>query len=299
MDIRTLRYFVEVVKQQSFTRAAETLFVTQPTISKMLKQLEEELDRPLLMREGRQLLLTDSGQAVYNRGLTILDEFRQLEAELEDIGSLKKGRLRLGIPPMVGTQVADLISEFRRQYPGIELLIAEFGGLTVQQAVLSGELDVALTALTNETDASVNIQPLFSHPLYAVTPRAAPWLRRKAVTLAEIGEWPVLIYNEDFALHRHLIRAFQQEGISPQIAVRSGQWDFLASMVAAGIGIAILPEPICQRLDKSRLMWLPVAPRMMWQLGLIWRQGIYLPKSAQAWIVACRQHWPQDEAMKR
>ena len=113
MDVRTLRYFVEVVRQdlpvcgqQSFTRAAEKLFVTQPTISKMLRHLEEELECTLLIREGRKLRLTDSGQAVYQRGLTILDEFRQLEAELEDISSVKKGVLRLGIPPMVGRQIS-------------------------------------------------------------------------------------------------------------------------------------------------------------------------------------------------
>ncbi|WP_413736093.1 LysR family transcriptional regulator [Sodalis sp. RH21] len=295
MDIRTLRYFVEVVRQQSFTRAAQTLFVTQPTISKMLKHLEEELDCRLLIRDGRKLRLTDSGQAVYNRGLAILDEFRQLQAELEDIGSLKKGRLRLGIPPMVGTQMADLIRDFRRLYPGIELQIAEFGGLTVQQAVLSGELDLALTALTVDTEADLTVLPLFNHPLCAVVPRTAPWLNRTSVPLSELGRWPVLIYNEDFALYRQLISAFQAEGINPQIAVRSGQWDFLAAMVEAGIGIAILPEPICQRLDKSRLLWLPVAPLMTWQLGLIWRQGSYLPHCAQAWIAACRKHWPQEE----
>src|SRR5476651_103469 len=126
MDIRTLRYFVEVVRQQSFTRAAQTLFVTQPTISKMLKHLEEELDCSLLVREGRKLWLTDSGQVVFNRGVAILNEFHQLQAELDDIGSLTKGLLRLGIPPMVGTQMADLIRDFRHLYPGVELQIAEF-----------------------------------------------------------------------------------------------------------------------------------------------------------------------------
>lgn len=296
MDIRTLRYFVEVVRQQSFTRAAQTLFVTQPTISKMLKHLEEELDCTLLLREGRRLRLTDSGQAVYNRGLAILDQFRQLEAELEDIGSLKKGRLRLGIPPMVGTQMADLIRDFRRQYPGMELLIAEFGGLTVQQAVLSGELDLALTALSVDTEAALTVMPLFVHPLCAVVPRATPWLERATVSFTELGDWPILIYNEDFALYRQLMNAFQAEGINPQIAVRSGQWDFLAAMVEAGIGIAILPEPICRRLDKTRLLSLPVAPLMMWQMGLIWRQDSYLSHGAQAWISACRQHWPQPAA---
>lgn len=102
MDIRTLRYFVEVVRQQSFTRAAEKLFVTQPTISKMLKNLEDELNCTLLIRDGRKLLLTDTGRVVFERGQAILGEFSQLESELSDINHLHKGVLRLGIPPKIG-----------------------------------------------------------------------------------------------------------------------------------------------------------------------------------------------------
>ncbi len=102
MDVRALRYFTEVVRQQSFTRAAQALFVTQPTISKMVRQLEEELGCALLLRDGRRLHLTDSGQAVYQRGLAILQEFHQLEAEIGDINDLKTGQLRLGIPPNGG-----------------------------------------------------------------------------------------------------------------------------------------------------------------------------------------------------
>ena len=120
MDIRTLRYFVEVVRQQSFTRAAEKLFVTQPTISKMLKNLEDELNCILLIRDGRRLLLTDTGRVVFERGLALLAEFRQLEAELSDINQLKTGVLRLGIPPMVGMLMAGPIGLFRQRYPGVE-----------------------------------------------------------------------------------------------------------------------------------------------------------------------------------
>ncbi|MDM4708067.1 LysR family transcriptional regulator, partial [Escherichia coli] len=85
MDIRTLRYFVEVVRQQSFTRAAEKLFVTQPTISKMLKNLEDELNCTLLIGDGRKLLLIDTGGVGCERGQAILGEFSQLELELSDI----------------------------------------------------------------------------------------------------------------------------------------------------------------------------------------------------------------------
>lgn len=293
MDIRTLRYFVEVVRQQSFTRAAERLFVTQPTISKMLKNLEDELGCTLLIRDGRKLLLTDTGRVVFERGVAILTEFRQLEAELADISHLERGVLRLGIPPMVGMLMAGPIGLFRQRYPGIELKIAEFGGLTVQQAVTNGELDLAMTALPVEEESGLATLALFSHPLCVLVPRTDAWLGREAVTPEALAEHPLLIYNEDFSLNRQLMQLFSQHNVKPRIAVRSGQWDFLAAMVQAGVGIAILPEPICQRLDKQSLLWLPLQSELRWQLGMIWREGVYLSHSAQAWLACCKEFWLQ------
>ncbi|MDU6924503.1 LysR family transcriptional regulator [Franconibacter helveticus 513] len=292
MDIRTLRYFVEVVRQQSFTRAAQNLFVTQPTISKMLRNLEDELNCTLLIRDGRRLLLTDTGRVVYERGLTILAEFRQLESELSDINHLNKGVLRLGIPPMVGMTMAGPISLYRQRYPGVELKISEFGGLTVQQAVLNGELDLAITALPVEEESSFAALPLFSHPLCVLAPRSGIWLRRKSVEPQQLASEPLLIYNEDFALSRQLMQLFSAHEIKPRIAVRSGQWDFLAAMVQAGVGVAILPEPVCEKLDKTTLMWLPLESDLRWELGMIWREGVYLSQSAQAWIACCKTFWP-------
>ena len=294
MDIRTLRYFVEVVRQQSFTRAAEKLFVTQPTISKMLKNLEDELNCILLIRDGRRLLLTDTGRVVFERGLALLAEFRQLEAELSDINQLKTGVLRLGIPPMVGMLMAGPIGLFRQRYPGVELKISEFGGLTVQQAVMNGELDMALTALPVE-ESGLTTLSLFSHPLCVLTPHSGKWLECDAVSPETLAEHPLLIYNEDFALSKQLLKLFVEHGVKPRIAVRSGQWDFLAAMVQAGVGIAILPEPICQRLDKNTLKWLPLESELSWKLGMIWREGVYLSHSAHAWLSCCEGYWLTPE----
>jgi len=291
MDIRTLRYFVEVVRQQSFTRAAEKLFVTQPTISKMLKNLEDELNCTLLLRDGRKLLLTDTGRVVFERGLAILAEFRQLEAELSDINHLNKGLLRLGIPPMVGMMMAGPISLYRQRYPGVELKISEFGGLTVQQAVINGELDLAMTALPVEEESGLATLPLFSHPLCVLVPRSGHWLEVETVKPELLAGHPLLIYNEDFALSRQLMQLFNQHDVKPRIAVRSGQWDFLAAMVQAGVGIAILPQPICERLDKNTLRWIPLESDLRWQLGMIWREGVYLSHSAQAWLTCCEGFW--------
>lgn len=294
MDVRTLRYFVEVVRQQSFTRAAEKLFVTQPTISKMLRHLEEELECTLIIRDGRCLRLTDSGQALYQRGQNILEEFRQLESELKDISTLTRGQVRIGIPPMVGTQMAPLIGAFRQKYPGIELIISEFGGRTVQSAIVSGELDLAMNLLSIDESLGLTSIPLFSYPMCAVVPRSEKWLNRTRLPISELADESILIYNEDFALHGMLMESFAAHGFTPKIATRSGQWDFLAAMVQAGMGVAILPEPICRRLDSS-LMWMPIEPEMLWKLELIWREGSYMSHSTQAWIAMCREHYRQQQ----
>lgn len=294
MDIRTLRYFVEVVRQQSFTRAAGKLFVTQPTISKMLKNLEDELNCTLLIRDGRRLQLTDTGRVVFERGLAILAEFHQLEAELNDINHLHRGTLRLGIPPMVGMMMAGPISLFRQRYPGVELKIAEFGGLTVQQAVMNGDLDVAMTVLPTDDKSGFATLPLFSHPLCVLTPRAGIWLEMESIGPEQLAAHPLLIYNEDFALNRQLMQLFNERHVTPHIAVRSGQWDFLAAMVQAGIGIAILPEPICQKLDRQTLRWIPLDSALHWSLGMIWREETYLSHSAQAWLECCKAFWLSD-----
>lgn len=291
MDIRTLRYFVEVVRQQSFTRAAEKLFVTQPTISKMLKNLEDELNCTLLIRDGRRLLLTDTGRVVFERGQAILGEFHQLESELSDINHLHKGVLRLGIPPMVGMLMAEPISRFRQRYAGVELKISEFGGLTVQQAVSNGELDLAMTALPVDEASGLTTLSLFSHPLCVLTPRTAQWEGISSLSPEALAAHPLVIYNEDFALSQQLMRLFTQHKVKPRIAVRSGQWDFLAAMVQAGIGVAILPEPICQRLDPQSFCWILLQSALRWELGMIWREGVYMSHSARAWLECSKAFW--------
>lgn len=242
MDIRTLRYFVEVVRQQSFTRAAEKLFVTQPTISKMLKNLEDELNCTLLIRDGRKLLLTDTGRVVFERGLAILAEFRQLEAELSDINHLNKGLLRLGIPPMVGVLMAGPISLFRQRYPGVELKISEFGGLTVQQAVMNGELDVAMTALPVEEESGLTTLSLFSHPLCVLVPRSEQWVRCESIAPDALAAHPLLIYNEDFALSRQLMALFLSTASNPGLRCVAASGIFLPRWYRQGLGWRFYPS---------------------------------------------------------
>ncbi|MFQ2261835.1 MULTISPECIES: LysR family transcriptional regulator [Aeromonas] len=289
MDIRALRYFVELVREQSFTRASEKLFVTQPTISKMIRNMEEELGQPLLSRAGRRFTLTDSGRVLFNRAQTILAEMQQLEAELTDLQSLQFGRLALGIPPMVGHVYADLIRAYRSRYSKVELSIVEYGGRRIEQAVLEGELDLAITMLPTREEGALSVLELDQYPIQVVLPDLPRWRDCGEIRLEALRDEPFLLYTQAFTLSERLEQACRAAGFEPQVAARSSQWDFLTAMVRSGMGVAFLPEPICRRLAPDGLVLRPLVPELSWRLGVIWPSERYLSRTAEAWLALCRE----------
>lgn len=289
MDIRALRYFVELVREQSFTRASEKLFVTQPTISKMIRNMEEELGQPLLNREGHSFTLTDSGQVLFTHGQLVLAQMQQLEAELADLQSLQHGRLALGIPPMVGHVYADLIRTYRSRYPKVELSIVEYGGRRIEQAVLEGELDLAITMLPTKEEGALSALDLDCYPIQVVLPDLPRWRDKTEIRLEDLKEEPFLLYTQAFTLSERLEQACQLAGFTPQVAARSSQWDFLTAMVRSGMGVAFLPEPICRRLTPDGLVLRPLRPELSWRLGVIWPARRYLSRTAEAWLALCRE----------
>ena len=296
MDIRSLRYFVELIQQQSFTRASEKLFVTQPTISKMIRNLEEELGLPLLQRSGHSFSLTDNGQVLYQRAQAILAQMAQLEAELADLQNLEGGHLRLGIPPMVGQVYADLIRRYRERHPAVEISIVEYGGRQIEQAILDAELDVAITMLPTRNAQALEALELAVHPIAAVLPNQPQWAELSDVSLQALREMPFLLYTQTFTLSEIIEQRCQQQGFTPTIAARSSQWDFLAAMVRSGMGVAFLPEPICRQLSGPELVIRPLEPPLSWRLGVIWPKARYLSRTAEAWLALCREQLSDQAA---
>ncbi|MGY4177760.1 DNA-binding transcriptional LysR family regulator [Bradyrhizobium sp. USDA 4518] len=128
MDIRTLRAFVEVVRQGGFSQAAKVVFATQSTVSKAVKQLEDETGVRLLDRAGHRSTLTSAGEIVYRHALRILAEREDLVRELDEVRGMRRGLLRLGLPPMVSSVLfAPLLVIYRERYAGIEIQLVETG----------------------------------------------------------------------------------------------------------------------------------------------------------------------------
>ncbi|BEV73685.1 MULTISPECIES: LysR family transcriptional regulator [unclassified Paludibacterium] len=285
MDIRALRYFTEVVRQQSFTRAAEKLFVTQPTISKMMKHLEDELGMPLFIREGRSFRLTDAGRVAFDRGQDVMAAMNRMKAEMADLVSLERGELVVGLPPMSGGAfLAPVVSAFREQYPNIELKMVEDGALAIENSVRTGQLEIGAAVLPVDSQTFEQFG-FVRDPLCVVAPAGSPWQGKQSVKLADVADWPIVFYPEDFTLSRRILDGFAQLGKPIRIAGRSAHWDFIVAMVNANLGIALLPRSVADRLESWPFDVVQLdEDQIVWSLGLIWQKDVYLSHAARAWI---------------
>lgn len=290
MDIRALRYFVETVRCASFTQAARQLFVTQSTISKMIRKLENEIGTPLLVRDGHTARPTDAGRVVYEQGVRVLDAMRQLSEAVRETTHLQRGELDVGIPPMINLLFTPIVKRFREQYPHIALRIREDTGRNVERQVVAGELEVGATVLPLEPDSPLEIHRLGSHAIWAIGSAGAIWSGKTSLPLSALANVPLVIPGDDFAMTRLLRQAFQDAGIQPRIAAQSAHWDFLVSMASADLGVALLPEPLMRRMNIRGLSTARLArPSLQWEPAHIWHGGRYLSYAARAWLEVCKE----------
>ena len=289
MDLRSLRYFVETVRLNSFTQAAESLHVTQSTISKMVRQLEQETGAQLLIRDGRKLALTDIGRVVYARGEDMLASMRRLAQEVHDTQTVELGQLTVGIPPMINLLFTPVLKAFRERHPQITLTLLEDTGQAIERKVASGELEIGLTVLPADPALALQTAAIASYPLWALAAQGTFRKGRATLPFKALDRLPLVLLTDDFALTRRLRAAFGAAGFEPQVAAQSGQWDWLVAMASAGMGVALLPEPFIGRLalgplDAVRL----VEPALPWQPAHVW-QGGYLSHAARAWLDVCEE----------
>lgn len=289
MDVRALRAFSEVVRRGGFTRAGAALHLTQPAVSKLVKGLEEELGVRLLLRTGRTVALTDAGRAVAERAEAVLAALRSVEDAVGDVAAVRRGRLRVGLPPMVGASVfPGLVAAYRRIYPGVELALREEGARRVDELVLAGELDVGATLLPAAPE--LEVLPLRQDVLRVVLAKGHPLAGRRRLTLRELARVPLVLYRPDFLLHGRILDACRGAGFTPEVAAESAQWDFIAGLAAAGVGAALLPGTLCRSLSGSAVAIVPlVDPVVSWDLALAWRRDAFLPAAARAFIELTRQ----------
>ncbi|WP_110955578.1 LysR family transcriptional regulator [Anaerosinus massiliensis] len=292
MDILHLTYFIEVARQKSFTKASQFLHVSQPSISKVIKTLENELGVTLFERLGREIELTDVGKAVFKRAQSVVSEFHDLSSEIHDVVNIKHGEITIGLPPMVGSRFfPSVIGAFKKAYPQVMLKLIEVGSKQVELDVKNGLLDIGVIALPL-TESEIESFTFVKEELRAVLPIDHPLANRATLSLAELKDEDFILYSNDFSLNGLIYKECQKNNFSPNIVCQSSQWDFIAETVNARLGIALLPETICKELDDKKCINIPLNNASIpWNLAIIWKKNKYQSFATREWLKLCKQHF--------
>lgn len=284
MDIRQLKYFLEVVKQKSITKAAESLHISQPALSKMMKGLEEELGMTLIVRTNKTNEVTDAGLIVMEYAKKISSLFEEMEITLHDMTNLHKGSIHIGLPPIIGSLYFPMvIAEFHKKYPNIEINIQEYGAAKVVKSVDEGEFELGVAVLP-VNEQQFNIYPIVQDEMKLLVHYQHRFAHSETVHLMDLIDEDFIFYHEDFALHDIMWKKFIQLGFEPKVLFKSSQWDFMSEMVAAKLGITILPGSICNRVQNKNVKVINLIPTTPWNLAIITKKGRYISHAARRLI---------------
>lgn len=293
MDIRHLKYFIEVSRFGSFTRAADHLFVTQPTISKMIKNLESELGVELFDRTRKQLVLTDAGQVILNQAQTIDKAFDNLQTELDDLIGLQKGHIRIGLPPIMDADhFFRILGKFHQLYPKITFQLMENGTRKIEEDIIEDNLDVGIAVLPTEGEEFHHFS-FMKEELRAVVPPSHKLAARKQIKLEELKDELFILFNKDFALNDRIRGACKEAGFIPQVVSESSQWDFIGKMITSELGISILPYSVSKLLKEDVRTIKIVKPVIEWDLAIIWRKNHYLSYATKEWLTFTQERLMQ------
>jgi len=295
LSFKSLQCFITLVKTKSFTRTAEQLYLTQPTISKILQQLEEQLQVQLLVKpehgRKRQVELTEIGQRIYQHALELLQAEQNIFLEIENYQQLKTGTLKLGVPPLGSQLLTTALFDYHQQWPEIELAFLEVGSKGIEQALMNNELDVGVLLHPFEQQIFNSIE-LCNYPLMVLLRRDAIWATRKKIHLEELQHQSFLMFPENFSLNRIILDACEQHGFYPSIACRTSQWNLLADMVLQRMGIALLPQYYTDMLDPDLFAAIPLEkPNIQWHLAMAWKKNLSVSPAVQAWLHVIDQHF--------
>ncbi|SFS18156.1 DNA-binding transcriptional regulator, LysR family [Agrococcus baldri] len=250
MKLEHLRSFEAVARIGSFTRAADELFVAQPSLSRQIGALESDLGTELLRRAPSGVTLTAAGEVLLPIARRMLGDARTAREQLDELAGLRRGSVRLGAPPTLCVSlVADAVAAYRAAHPGVELHITEGGSRFLVDALNEGALDLALVVTRSAQPAApaTELIPLLSEELVVVSAASAgerSGAGRRELTLAQLASVPQVAFSRSYDLRVATDAAFAAAGLTPTIAVEGAEMDAVLRFVERGIGVAVVPAMV-------------------------------------------------------
>lgn len=260
MEIHQLRYFVAVADEGSFSRAATKVRVAQPSLSQQIRKLEAELGKPLFDRLPRSVVLTEAGRCLIDYARQILASIGDARRCVDDLKGEVAGRVAVGAIPTIAPYVLPgLVVTFQKHYPDVILEVVEDVTDGITRRIERGELDVAL-ASTCRASPTLRREPVGSEPLLALVPEKHPLAKKDLVEFDDLKSQRFLLLHEMHCLSQQVNHLLESRHLRPQIALAGSQLTTIANMVAASIGISIVPQMMVRHHPTPGCVSLPFAP---------------------------------------
>jgi LysR family cyn operon transcriptional activator len=292
MLLRHIRYFLAVAEHGNFSRAAEALHVSQPTLSQQIRQLEETLQAPLLDRSGRAITLTDAGVAYLAYARRALQDLEAGRRAIHDVGELSRGALRVAMTPtFTAYLIGRLVDGFNSRYPGITLTIQEMAQERMEALLNDDALDVGI-AFGEVRSPDIETQRLLTESLVLMVGQSHPHAnRRLPITLEELNREVLVLLNREFVTRMQIDRHFRDLGVASRIAIEVNSISAIVEIVRRGRLATVLPAATAR--EQTGLFPVPLEFRAPERTAvLLQRKGAYRTAAARAFVaLALETDW--------
>ncbi|WP_309120174.1 LysR family transcriptional regulator [Paenibacillus sp.] len=284
MELRQLQYFITVARLEHVTHAAESLRVAQSAVSRQIHQLEEELGVALFTPKGRNLQLTPAGKLFMSRAETILTDLDRAVLDLQEFMNPEAGEIRIGFPHSLGIHLLpSVIAEYRAEHPNVKFVLKQGTYHVLIRELLEGEIDLAFISPFPKEREDVEGELLLTEELKVILPSSHLLSRHTTIRLEQLKDDSFVMFSESYSLRSIVLEACRKAGFTPRVGFEGEEMDTIRGLVAAGLGVSLLPEMAL--IETSPMMPVSVRvtePQVLRTIGLIRRRGEKLPLVAEA-----------------
>jgi DNA-binding transcriptional LysR family regulator len=237
--LRQLEVFEAIARLGSFTRAAEELFLTQPTVSMQIKKLTEAVGLPLFEQVGKKIYLTDAGRELHKTSRGVFEHFTRFEMLVADMKGLKKGALRLAVVTTAKYFAPRLLGPFCQQYPGIEVSLKVSNRERILERLADNQDDLCILGQPPE-ELEAESEPFLENPLVVLAPANHPLAGKKKIPLARLAEEPFLLREPGSGTRMAVERLFATHRLKIKVRMELGSNEAIKQAIVGGLGVSVL-----------------------------------------------------------
>jgi len=237
---RQMQIFEAIVRLGSFTRAAEELFLTQPTVSTQLKKLTDVMELPLLNQSGRQIKPTEAGEELYRAVRQIFDSLSDLDTRIAGLKGLRRGRLRLSVVSTAQYFTPEILGDFCRQHPGVDISLKVTNRDRILERIQTNEDDLYILGQPPKKGLNFKVYPFAPNPLVVMASRNHPLTKESNISIARLAQEPFISREVGSGIRDAVIKLFAEQGLAPNVRMELGSNEAIKHAVVGGLGVAVL-----------------------------------------------------------